>query len=411
LDYGIIFPKAKEEKVMRKLIVILTTCFILFSLIGCQGNSEEKRIEFSGLEGQGTDENPYQVTILKGETKSLSFSASQGLLDNLKAYEAEKTSIGYLELLDTDPHGLEIVVNGTALELKGTAFGTHYVKVASGTVYVILKVEVERGGMDFTKTLKVLAIGNSFSEDGMEYLYKIAKNYGVEEVVLGNMHRDGASLEMHVTSFTNDSANYKYKKNTADEWVRTEGKKLVFGLQDEEWDIIVIQQVSGSSGIPGTYQPYLNQLIDFVKANIKNPYARIYWHMTWAYANTSTHQDFVKYNHDQMTMFQAIVDTVNELIVPRSDIYGIIPSGTTIQNMRTSFLGDTLNSDGYHLNVKKGRYAAALTWFKAITGLSIDDITFKTDDMDATVLALTKEAVNNAIQNPFQVTESTYKTK
>jgi hypothetical protein len=112
-----------------------------------------------------------------------------------------------------------------------------------------------------------------------------------------------------------------------------------------------------------------------------------------------------------MTMFQAIVDTVNELIVPRSDIYGIIPSGTTIQNMRTSFLGDTLNSDGYHLNVKKGRYAAALTWFKAITGLSIDDITFKTDDMDATVLALTKEAVNNAIQNPFQVTESTYKTK
>jgi len=75
---------------MRKLIVILTTCFILFSLIGCQGNSEEKRIEFSGLEGQGTDENPYQVTILKGETKSLSFSASQGLLDNLKAYEAEK---------------------------------------------------------------------------------------------------------------------------------------------------------------------------------------------------------------------------------------------------------------------------------------------------------------------------------
>ena len=29
---------------MRKLIVILTTCFILFSLIGCQGNSEEKEL-------------------------------------------------------------------------------------------------------------------------------------------------------------------------------------------------------------------------------------------------------------------------------------------------------------------------------------------------------------------------------
>jgi|LSQX01.2.fsa_nt_gb hypothetical protein len=409
-DYDIIVSKEKEKD-MRKFLLILTICFVFSSLIGCQ-DAEEQIIVFSDLEGQGTDNAPYQIKILKEETKSFSFTAPKSLLGNLKAYEAEKTSIGYLELLDSDPHGLEITVNGTSLELKGIAYGKHYVKIASGAVYVILEVEVERGVMDFSKTFKVLAIGNSFSEDGMEYLYKIAKDFGVEEIVLGNMHRDGASLEMHVTSFTNNASNYKYKKNTNDSWVKTEGHKLLYGLQDEDWDIIVIQQVSGSSGRPNTYDPYLNQLIDFVKANITNPYARIYWHMTWAYANTSNHNDFYHYNRDQMTMYEAIVDTVNELIVPHQDIYGIIPSGTTIQNMRTSFLGDTLNvSDGYHLNVKKGRYAAALTWFKAISGLTIDDITYRTDDMDETVLALTKEAVNNAVSFPFQVTESTYKTK
>ena len=83
-----------------------------------------------------------------------------------------KTSIGYLNCL-IRPARIEIVVNGTALELKGTAFGTHYVKVASGTVYVILSGSGK--GAWTLKLLKVLAIGNSFKERN-EYLHKIAKN-------------------------------------------------------------------------------------------------------------------------------------------------------------------------------------------------------------------------------------------
>ena len=40
---------------------------------------------------------------------------------------------------------------------------------------------------DAKKSLKILAVGNSFSVDGMEYLYQIAKNAGVEEIILGNL--------------------------------------------------------------------------------------------------------------------------------------------------------------------------------------------------------------------------------
>lgn len=38
----------------------------------------------------------------------------------------------------------------------------------------------------------------------------------------------------------------------------------------------------------------------------------------------------------------------------------IIPTGTAIQNARTSFVGDHMNRDGYHLDLKIGRYTAAL---------------------------------------------------
>ena len=45
--------------------------------------------------------------------------------------------------------------------------------------------------------LRILAIGNSFSTDSMQYLYQIAKNAGVEEIVLGNLYYGGCSLDEH----------------------------------------------------------------------------------------------------------------------------------------------------------------------------------------------------------------------
>ena len=48
------------------------------------------------------------------------------------------------------------------------------------------------------KTLRVLAIGNSFSVDAMEYLYQIAKDAGVEQVILGNLRVSGCTVAMPI---------------------------------------------------------------------------------------------------------------------------------------------------------------------------------------------------------------------
>lgn len=394
---------------MKKIISFISLAFIFSTMFGCSNPKPLEKITLETLNGSGTDENPYHLVVVKGETNTLNLiTTPTNYIGDLKAYEAEPTEIGYLELLEDSFHGLDINLTNTTLSFKALAFGTYYIKVQSGLIYTIIQVDVERGEVNYQNTLKVLAIGNSFSEDGLEYLYKIAHDYGVKDIVIGNMCIDGASLETHVSSYENNYYNYKYKKNNSDNWEISTGKALLFGLQDEDWDIIAIQQVSGSSGRPLTYEPYLGKLITFVNENKTNPWAKVYWHMTWAYQNDSTHKDFPLYNKNQMTMYEAIINTTQTLISTNALISGIIPAGTTIQNLRTSYLGDTLTNDGYHLHLPKGRYAAAMTWFKYITNLSIENITYRPLGLNELDLANIKEAVNNAINNPFIVTNSTY---
>ena len=134
--------------------------------------------------------------------------------------------------------------------------------------------------------------------------------------------------------------------------------------------------------------------------------------MTWAYEGDSTHSGFVNYNSDQMTMYNAITKTAKENILTNNAFAGVIPSGTAIQNLRTSYLGDHITRDGYHLSYDVGRYTAALTWAKLLTNESIDGVTYipaKYPNV-AKHLPAIKEAVNNAVQNPFEVTPATITT-
>ncbi len=262
------------------------------------------------------------------------------------------------------------------------------------------------------ESIKILAIGNSFSVDGMEYLYQIAKDAGIQQVVLGNLYIGGCSLEQHWGKANTDTASYTYYKNVSGEWTSSAPKTMLEGIQDENWDIITLQQASGSSGIPSTYTPYLENLIDYVNANKTNDNAKLGWHMTWAYQQDSTHAEFSKYDKSQETMYNAITSTVQNVVVPTDAFDFIIPSGTAIQNVRTSYIGDTLTRDGYHLSYGLGRYTAGMTWFKALTGKTIDNITFVPSSSDFTdeKIEIVKEAVNAACSNPFEVTKSSYES-
>ena len=252
--------------------------------------------------------------------------------------------------------------------------------------------------------LKILAIGNSFSDDAMEYVYQVAKDAGVEKITLGNMFIGGCSLAKHLENARGDKGAYDYRTNTEGKWSTKGGVSIKTAVSSENWDFITFQQVSGYSGVADSYDD-LNELITIVKPLC--PDATLAWHMTWAYKTGSTHGDFAKYNRDQMTMYNAIVDAVNTKILTNTDISIVIPSGTSIQNVRTSFIGD-MTRDGFHLSTGLGRYIASMTFVKALTGLSIDNSKTVPKDVDDVELKAIIEGVNNAFKAPYAVTDSLY---
>ena len=261
-------------------------------------------------------------------------------------------------------------------------------------------------------TLKILAVGNSFSEDALTYLYNIAKSGGVEKIVLGNVFIGGGTLRQHWENNEN-GVKCTYQKRNNKSTIDTYSRTLESCIKDEDWDIITLQQGSGSSGMPDTYEPYLTNLLDLIEKNATNPNVKLGWHMTWAYQQNTTHNEFVNYNKDQMTMYNAIVGTVRQNVIPVEKFDFIIPSGTAVQNMRTSYVGDTLTRDTYHMSYVTGRYITGLMWYRIISGQSVDDIAYipspnRTDKLTAASIRAAKEAVNNAAATPFEVTPSSY---
>ena len=254
--------------------------------------------------------------------------------------------------------------------------------------------------------LKVLAIGNSFSTDGMQWIYQIAEDYGIENITLGNMSIGSCSLEKHWSMAESGEGAYNYYKNTDGTWQINENSKLADGINDEQWDVIAIQQVSGDSGIADTYEPYLGNLINYIKETCENKDVKIVWHMTWAYDEDSDREAFAKYDNNQEKMYEMITETAKTKVVPYDEIEYVIPSGTAIQNARGR-LDKTLTRDGFHLSYNLGRYIAGLTWFHQITGLPIDDITYVPDKDEITEedLKIIKECVKDAVKIPFEVTK------
>lgn len=257
------------------------------------------------------------------------------------------------------------------------------------------------------KSLSVLAIGNSFSDDALQYLYQIAADCGVEKIVVANLYIGGCTLATHWKNASNNNASYSYRENSSGSWKTENNYSMEQGIARHKWDIISLQQASGSSGMADTYNSDLTNLIDYVKRQPNAENAKLVWHMTWAYQGDSSHGEFSKYNKDQMTMYNAICNAVQEKVLPTGAFSMVIPSGTAIQNLRTSFLGDTLTRDGYHLTYDIGRYTAGLTWAKALD-LPLEAVHTLPSGVPAEYLRVLREAVENAWSAPYQVTRSSY---
>ena len=109
-------------------------------------------------------------------------------------------------------------------------------------------------------SIKILAIGNSFSDDAMAYLWDLLRDAGYKKVIVANVYKGGCSLDTHYKNYINNTSAYTYKKNSTGSFVNTTNATMKQGLNDEKWDYVTLQQVSGSSGDTSTYSS-LNGLI------------------------------------------------------------------------------------------------------------------------------------------------------
>ncbi len=108
--------------------------------------------------------------------------------------------------------------------------------------------------------LKVLSIGNSFSEDAQHYLHDISM-HGEEEIYCVNMYIGGCSLETHVKNIKENNAAYRYELNGK----HTDRMRAIEEvLLEDDWDYITLQQASWLSGNVDTYIPYFDELYNYV---------------------------------------------------------------------------------------------------------------------------------------------------
>ena len=259
-------------------------------------------------------------------------------------------------------------------------------------------------------SIKVLAIGNSFSMDAMNnHLYQVLESAGYEEIVLGNMYIGGCDLDTHWSNMRNNNSAYDYYKvSSADNgvWTTKNLYKLSTAIAEEEWDYITIQQASPKSGLTNS-MGNLDNILNWIDDNKVNPNAKILWHMTWAYDEVNQNSGYANYGNNQMKMYTSILENVNSKVLSHSLIDGVIPAGTSIQNMRTSSkitAASLCEGDGYHLSANYGDYIAALTWYAYLSG---DDVSYLA--YQPTAVANMRDdintAVNGAIANPYKVTK------
>ncbi len=244
------------------------------------------------------------------------------------------------------------------------------------------------------KTIKVLAIGNSFSDDAVEqYLYELAAAQG-DSLVIGNAYIGGCSLEKHLHNLNTSAPSYAYRKIVGG--VKTEEKEVTLQriILDEPWDIITLQQASPLSGIAESYKDLPN-LRRSVKLLATNEHVAIWWHMTWAYAKSFKDERFEKYGYNQSRMYMDIVKCVRNEVI-KIGIGHIIPSGIAIRLMRYR-KGDVLNRDGMHLSYTLGRYTAACTWCEMLTGRIVDGNTYRPETITREDARLCQQEAHEAV--------------
>lgn len=242
--------------------------------------------------------------------------------------------------------------------------------------------------------MKVLSIGNSFSQDTHKWLHKLAVMNGVYMECV-NLYIGGCSLERHWSGYVANDEYYSLEING------NKGERKVTlreALDLDQWDVITVQQASPLSGKPQSYFPFLQNLVNAVRE--KQPNAKIYFLQTWSYERDATLSAFDRYDRNQHEMFRRLTDASE--MASKVINAPLIKSGTVIQALRDNVEdfdrdrgGIPLTRDGFHLSLDYGRFASAATTFCTLTERRINVEHF--EDFDTDRVKKIVETVENVV--------------
>lgn len=255
------------------------------------------------------------------------------------------------------------------------------------------------------KTVRLLTVGNSFSENATTYLPELVKAGG-NTLIMGHADLAGCSLERHIThakaaaADPNDEAGRPYS-------VPVDGALKQCSLRDilmqEKWDVVTIQQYSWISHDPSTYRPFARELRDYISTYA--PQAKVVIHETWAYRRddprfTSGEMTQEKMYKDLSRAYRDIAAELGLPLIPVGDAFyaadtsgpwGYRPVAFDSRDMHYPNLPDQTHSlhvgwywtknesganvmemDGHHANAN-GCYLAGCVWYEFLFGQNVEN--------------------------------------
>lgn len=208
--------------------------------------------------------------------------------------------------------------------------------------------------------MRVLAIGNSYSQDATRYLHDIAKADGCN-LQAANLYIGNCTLELHHKNMQSGARDYE---------LQFDGHMTGFFLSMDEaltsrkWDVVTLQQRSALSGYYDTYFPYLQELADHVRT--LQPEAKIVLHQTWAYEEGSARLSEIAKFTTATEMLEHIC-TAYARAAEAICADGIIPSGELFGKLLAGGV-PSVHRDSTHATLGLGRYALGLLWYRMLTG-------------------------------------------
>ncbi len=237
--------------------------------------------------------------------------------------------------------------------------------------------------------MKILSIGNSFSQDAQRYLHRLAANEGVEiecvDLVIG-----GCSLQQH-SEFLTSGRLYGVERNGISDTGET--ATVIDGLQSDNWDYVTLQQVSHCAPRFETYMPYLTDMAEVVRKYA--PEAKLLLHQTWAYEQNSqrlTEELGYKDQHDMLADIRKAYAKAAEAV----NAAFTIRAGEAM--MAAVEKGVKVHRDTFHAGLGAGRYLLAMTWYMTLTGKRIQNGFIDIDEpADIKILEKIKQAAEEVV--------------